>query len=291
MSRSLFARALSRAALLLIPALALGACSSASHSESVSADAASVTAAGDDALAALQASGVLRIATEGTYAPFTYHDPATNALTGYDVEVISAVADKLGVTPEFSEVKWDAIFAGLEAKRYDLVANQVAVNEERLAQYDLTDTYTTSIPVGVVAENNTSITSIDTVAGLKAAHSATSNWAQTSKEAGAQIEAIDSFTEAIVAIRDGRVDYTINDNLAVLDYLKSTSTPGVKIAFELPDRAASQAFALRKNSGLLDAINEALEELRAEGTLAAISEKYFGTDVSAPRENSSQSAK
>lgn len=291
MSHSLISRALSASALVLVPALALGACSSASTGESATTGAESAASTSEDALAALQESGVLKVGTEGTYAPFTYHDTETNELTGYDIEVITAVADKLGVTPEFTEVKWDAIFAGLEAGRYDLIANQVTVNEERLAQYDLSDTYTTSIPVGVVAEDTTSISSIEDVVGNTAAHSATSNWAQISKDAGANVEVVDGFTEAITAIRDGRVDYTINDNLAVLDYLKTTEDPGVKIAFELPEQAVAQAFALRKDSGLVDAINEALDELRAEGTLAKISEKYFGEDVTAPLADSAQSAK
>ncbi|MDY4491824.1 transporter substrate-binding domain-containing protein [Schaalia hyovaginalis] len=290
MPSSLLARALSASALALIPVLALGACSSAPTTDSGSAGTAS-SAAADDALAALRKSGVLKIGTEGTYAPFTYHDPATNELTGYDVEVISALADKLGVTPEFAEVKWDAIFAGLEAGRYDLIANQVSVNDERLARYDLSNTYASSSPVALVAEDDTSITSIEDVAGRRAAHSATSNWTRISKDAGARLEPVDGFTEAITAIRDGRVDYTINDGLAVLDYLKSTEDPGVKIAFELPEQAVAQAFALRKDSGLLDAINRALDELRAEGTLQAISEKYFGVDVSAPLDDSAQSAK
>lgn len=291
MSHSLISRALSASALVLVPALALGACSSASTGESATTGAESAASTSEDALAALQESGVLKVGTEGTYAPFTYHDTETNELTGYDIEVITAVADKLGVTPEFTEVKWDAIFAGLEAGRYDLIANQVTVNEERLAQYDLSDTYTTSIPVGVVAEDTTSISSIEDVVGNTAAHSATSNWAQISKDAGANVEVVDGFTEAITAIRDGRVDYTINDNLAVLDYLKTTEDPGVKIAFELPEQAVAQAFALRKDSGLVDAINEALDELRDEGTLQAISEKYFGEDVTAPLADSAQSAK
>lgn len=286
MSRSALSRLISASALVLVPTLALGACSSTDSATPAHSEASQ----GSDSLEALKESGVLAVGTEGTYAPFNYHDPATNELTGYDVEVITAVADKLGVTPEFSEVKWDAIFAGLESERYDLIAAQVTVNEERLAKYALTDTYTTSIPVGVIAEGTTGITSIGDVAGKTAAHSATSNWAQLSKDAGAKVEVVDGFTEAISAIRDGRVDYTINDNLAVLDYLKTSADPGVKVAFEVPEKAVAQAFALRKDSGLVDAINAALAELRADGTLTRISEKYFGEDVSAPLAEDSPSS-
>ena len=74
---------------------------------------------------------VLRVATEGTYAPFSFHDPENNELTGYDVEVAQAVGDELGMEVEFTETQFDAIFAGLEADRYDVIANQIGINPER----------------------------------------------------------------------------------------------------------------------------------------------------------------
>ena len=232
------------------------------------------------ALAELQASGVLKVGTEGTYSPFTFHDPATNELTGYDVEVITAVANKLGVEPEFSETKWDAIFAGLEAKRYDLVANEVSINPDRQARYDLTDPYSVSYPVVVVKEDNADITSLEAVAGKTTAQSATSNWAEFARQAGATVEPVDGFAEAVAAVRDGRVDATFNDNLAALEFFKATGDTSVKIGFEVPAEKVSQAFALRKDSGLLEPINAALAELAADGTLAGIGEKYFGSDIS-----------
>ena len=72
----------------------------------------------------IKASGVLRVGTEGVYSPFSYHDPATGQLVGYDVDVARAAADKLGVKVEFVETPWDSIFAALEANRFDVVANE-----------------------------------------------------------------------------------------------------------------------------------------------------------------------
>ncbi|MGO3795772.1 MAG: transporter substrate-binding domain-containing protein [Pauljensenia sp.] len=267
---------------LVLTAAALTACSGSpaeSGDQSGSAGASSQSA-GADALADLRASGVLRVGTEGTYSPFTYHDTSSGDLTGYDVEVVTAVAGKLGVTPEFSEVKWDAIFAGLEAGRYDIIANEVTVNDERTAKYDLSEPYSVSIPVAVVRSEDSSVTSLEDVTGKTSAQSATSNWAELATDSGATVVPVDGFTEAVSALKDGRVDLTFNDNLAVLGYLAQTSDSSVKVAFELPDQAVSQAFALRKDSGLLDAINGALDELRADGTLASLGEKYFGTDIS-----------
>jgi cystine transport system substrate-binding protein len=236
------------------------------------------TASGDSALAAVQESGVLRVGTEGTYAPFTFHDASDDELTGYDVEVITAVAENLGVEPEFSETTWDSIFAGLEAGRYDVIANQVSITEERTAKYDFSEPYTVSTGVAVVPADSTDITSIEDVAGLTTAQSATSNWTQVATEAGATVESVEGFTQAIALLKQGRIDLTFNDNLAVLDYLKSSGDTEVKIAFETDD-VVEQGFPVLKGSDLAPAIDEALEELRADGTLAEISEKWFGQDV------------
>lgn len=251
----------------------LAACSGGSPSGE------STTTAGEDVLAQIQESGVLKVGTEGTYSPFTFHDPQTNDLTGYDVEVVTAVAEQLGVEPEFSETQFDAIFAGLEAGRYDVIANQVTINEERQSRYDLSDPYTVSTGVVVTRTDDTEITSIEDVEGRTAAQSATSNWHTLATEAGAQVETVEGLTQSLALLKQGRIDLTFNDNLAVLDYLKTTGDTDVKIAFEV-DEGGEQALAMRKDSGLLDAINGALEELRANGTLTEISEKWFGQDVS-----------
>ncbi len=265
---------------ILAASLGLAACSGGGTDAGSSVSPAASGTATNAALADLQKSGVLRVGTEGTYSPFTFHDPATNELTGYDIEVITAVAGKLGVKPEFSETKWDAIFAGLEAKRYDVIANEVSINDERRAKYDLTDSYSVSYPVAIVKSDNTDITSIDSLKGRTAAQTATSNWGQFATDAGATLEPVEGFTEAVAAVKDGRVDLTVNDNLAALEYFASTKDTDVKIGFEEPDQKVVQAFALRKDSGLVEPINDALAELSADGTLASIGQKWFGEDIS-----------
>jgi len=269
----------------------LAACSSGGDTADQSASGAGTTSSteGNDALAQLQSSGVLRVGTEGTYAPFTYHDSASGDLTGYDIDVVTAVADKLGVTPEFSEVKWDAIFAGLEAQRFDIIANQVTINPERVQKYDVSDPYTESVPVVLVRADDTSISSLADVAGKTSAQSATSNWAELAADSGATVEPVDGLTEAVAALKDGRVDLTFNDNLAALNYLSTTGDTSVRIAFDLPDQVVRQALVLRQDSGLLDAVNQALEELRADGTLAELGQKYFGQDVSGSGADATQS--
>ena len=225
-------------------------------------------------------SGVLRIGTEGTYTPFSYRDQATNELTGYDVEVITAVAEKLDVRPEFVQAPFDALFASLVSDRFDLVANQVTRNPEREGLYALSQGYTFSDGVIITRADDTSITSLADLRGRTTAQSSTSNWSDVAKEAGAEVQGVEGFTQAVTLVKQGRVDATVNDNLAALEYFKTTNDTAVKVAGETGD-PSEQVFAMRKDdTELRDAVDGALVELRAEGRLTAISQKYFGEDVS-----------
>ena len=224
---------------------------------------------------------VLRVATEGTYAPFSFHDPEDNELTGYDVEVAQAVGDELGMEVEFSETQFDAIFAGLEADRYDVIANQIGVNPEREEKYLFSTPYTYSNGVVITRADDDSVSSLADINGKTSAQSTTSNFAEVATGAGATIEAVEGFTQAITLLKQSRVDVTVNDSLAFLEYQKTTGDQDVKVAAEIDDQSRS-AFAFRKDSADLQSrVDEALETLRADGTLAEISEKYFGEDVSA----------
>ena len=228
----------------------------------------------------IKSDGVISFGTEGTYSPFSYHDPKTKKLTGYDVEVSRAVAKKLGVKAKFVETNFDSIFAGLTADRYDAVGNQVTITPERQKLYSFSEPYTVSTGVIIVKANNTSITSLADLKGKTTAQSATTTFAKLAKDAGAKVQAVEGFAQEIALVKQGRVDAVINDKLAALQYLATTGDTGVKISGTAGDKT-EQAFALRKkDSAVAKAINKALDELRADGTLAKISAKYFKEDVS-----------
>jgi cystine transport system substrate-binding protein len=110
--------------------------------------------------------------------------------------------------------------------------------------------------------------------------SLTSHWYELAQESGAQVEAVEGWAQAVALLQQGRVDATINDNLTFLDYETTNGPTGLKIAAETDDPAYN-AFAFTKDkSALVEAVDGALAELREEGVLAEISEKYFGADVS-----------
>jgi len=237
------------------------------------------SAASASELQQVKDANVLRVGTEGTYSPFSFHDPKTSKLVGYDIEVIAAVAHKLGVKVEYVETPWGAIFAGLTSKRFDIVANQVTKTGERAGLYGLSNTYTFSEGVIATRATDSSISSLADLKGKKSAQSLTSNWAAVAKDAGATVESVEGFTQAVTLLKQERVDATVNDSLAVLDYQKSTGDNAIKIATTTGDKS-EQVIATRKGSDLVAAINAALSNLGKDGTLKKISEKYFATDVS-----------
>jgi len=230
-------------------------------------------------LDAIKAAGTLKIGTEGTYAPFTYHD-TSGKLVGFDVEIGEQIAKRLGVKPEFLEGKWDGLIAGLGAERYDTVINQVGITEERKARFDFSDPYIASKAALIVREDNTEIKGFADLAGKKAAQSLTSNYAKIAEEAGAALVGTDGFDQSVALVAQGRADATINDNLSFLDFKKKQPDAPVKIVATQDEASYSGIIVRKGDPELVAAINQALKDIKADGTYDTIAKKYFGQDVS-----------
>ncbi|OJV84640.1 MAG: hypothetical protein BGO37_13925 [Cellulomonas sp. 73-92] len=272
-------RLLVSAALAAGAALVLAACAGGAAGVAPTA-AATTTTGADQSLARVQAAGVLVVGTEGTYRPFSYHADGSGDLTGYDVEVARAVGKQLGVDVRFEETQWDAIFAGLEASRFDMIANQVSITPKRQQTYLFSSPYTVSTGVIVVRDDEDSITSFASLAGKTTAQSLTSNWYSLAQSSGANVQGVEGWAQAVALLQQKRVDATINDKLTFLDYKKQTGAAGLKIAAQTDEKSLS-AFAFRKSdTSLTDAVDQALNALAADGTLARISTEFFGEDVS-----------
>jgi cystine transport system substrate-binding protein len=230
-------------------------------------------------LETVKIQGKISIGTEGTYAPFTFHDK-DGKLTGFDVEIAQEVAKRIGVKAEFVETKWDGIFAGLDAKRFDMIVNEVGIKPERQAKYDFSDPYITSRAVLIVAKDNNSITKFEDLKGKKAAQSLTSNYADIAKTNGAEIVNSEGFNQSVDLLLAKRADATLNDSLSFYDLLKQKPDVAVKIAAQ-QSNAASSGIMFRKDSKeLVAAVNKALADMKADGTYETISKKWFGVDVS-----------
>ncbi len=234
-----------------------------------------------DLLTDIKDRGKIIFAMEGQWAPWTYHDES-GKLVGYDTEVGKAIADKLGVEAEFIEGEWDGLFAGLDGKRYDAVINGVEITDERAEKYDFTVPYAYIKTALVVKENNDSIKGFDDLKGKKTSNSLGSTYAEIARGYGADVLNVDTLSETIDMVLSGRVDATLNAEVSFYDYLSEHPDAKIKIV-ALTDDASMVSIPLRKGeetAALKKAIDDAIVELAADGTLTALSEKYFGSDIS-----------
>ena len=262
--------------------LTLAGCSSNSGSSAAASGAASSAAStgAADQLASIQANGKLVVALEGAWQPWSYHDES-DTLVGYDVEVSRAIAEKLGVEPEYVESDWDSLFAGLDAGRYDMVCNGVEVTEERAKTYAFTTPYGYIHTALAVRKDNEDIHTFEDLKGKTTANSLASTYMELAESYGATVQGIDTLEETIQLLTAGRIDATLNADVSFYDYLNVHPDADFKLVAQTAEASHVAIPVLKsEDTAYLDALNTAIEELRADGTLKTLSEKYFGQDIS-----------
>ena len=231
-------------------------------------------------LDSIQKSGKLVVALEGAWQPWSYHD-SSDTLVGYDVEVSRAIAEKLGVEPEYVESDWDSLFAGLDAGRYDMVCNGVEVTEERAKTYAFTTPYGYIHTALAVRKDNEDIHSFEDLKGKTTANSLASTYMELAESYGATVQGIDTLEETIQLLTAGRIDATLNADVSFYDYLNVHPEADFKLVAQTAEASHVAIPVLKsEDTAYLDALNTAIEELRADGTLKTLSEKYFGQDIS-----------
>ena len=223
--------------------------------------------------------GVLTVATEGTYAPFTFYNDK-NELVGYDVDIARAVAQKLNLKVEFLTAPWDAMLAAFDAGKADVVFNQVSITDERKKKYDYSVPYMVSYSAIVVHKDNNDIKSFADLKGKRSVHSVNSMWIPTVEKYGAKLVVADSLSDQINLIITKRADDTIDDAVMFYDYIKQHPNAPIKIIEAGDEPMYTAAIVKKGNKELLNKINIALNELSKEGVLSEISLKYFGKDIS-----------
>ena len=239
-------------------------------------------AGAEDLLSRIQEKGEIVIATEGTWAPWTYHDEDDN-LVGFDVEVAAKIAEKLGVKATFVECAWDSIFAGIDAERYDIAANGIEVTDERSEKYDFSTPYGYIRTALIVRSDNEEIAAFEDLAGKNTANSIASTYMTLAESYGATAIGVDTLDQTLEMVLTGRADATLNAEVSFYDYMNVHPEAELKVV-ALTEEASLVSIPVRKgedSATLLEAINQAIAELTESGELAEISVKYFGTDITA----------
>ncbi|MBU9858342.1 cystine ABC transporter substrate-binding protein [Rahnella bonaserana] len=224
--------------------------------------------------------GTLIVGLEGTYPPFSFQGE-DGKLTGFEVEFADALAQHMGVKAKLQPTKWDGMLASLESKRIDVVINQVTISPERQKKYDFSTPYTVSGIQALVKKGaESSITKPEDLKGKKVGVGLGTNYEQwlRANVPGVDVRTYDDDPTKYQDLRVGRINAILVDRLAALDLVKKTGdTLAVAGA---PFSRQESGVAIRKdNPELLAAINKAIAEMQKDGSLAKISQKWFGADV------------
>lgn len=265
------------AAAVSAAALALTACggsastasSAAASSVAASSEAASTSAA---ELTTVEA-GKLTMATNATFPPYEMTTDA-GTIEGIDVDTAQAIAEKLGLELQIDDMDFDAALLSVQQGKADIAMAGITVTDERMAVMSFSDSYATGIQSVIVPEGS-DIASVDDLAGKKiGTQRGTTGYLYCSDDFGEDaVVAYDSGLTAVQALNNGQVDAVVIDNEPAKAYVESN--PGLKI---LDTSYAEEDYAIgmnKSNTALLDAVNAALEELKADGTLQAIVDKYI----------------
>lgn len=237
-------------------------------------------AASQESTAMTAKEGVLVMATNAAFPPYEYKEG--DSFAGIDVEIATKIAEKLGLTLEIQDVEFGSIIGGVQSGKFDMGVAGMTVNEERLQSVNFTDSYATGVQVVIVNEGS-AIASLD---DLKADGSMKYGVQQDTTgdiyssysvdEGGFGEENVIRYktgADAVQALKSGKVDAVIIDNEPAKSFVAANE--GLKI---LDTEYAVEDYAIciaKENTALLDAVNEALAELKADGTLQQIINKYI----------------
>ena len=269
--------------------LSLAACgstaSSAASSEAASPEAASSDAASSEAASSEAASetetaelstvepGKLIMSTNAAFPPYEMTTDS-GEFEGIDIETAQAIADKLGLELQIDDMDFDAALLAVQQGKADMVMAGVTVTDERQNVMDFTDSYATGIQ-SIIVKEDSDIASVDDLAGKKiGTQRGTTGYLYCSDDFGDEnVVAYDNGLTAVQMLNNGQVDCVVIDNAPAKEFI--AANPGLKL---LDTAYVEESYAIgvgKGNTELKDAISTALEELKADGTLQAIVDKYI----------------
>ena len=215
------------------------------------------------------------MATNATFPPYEMTTDA-GTIEGIDVDTAQAIAEKLGLELQIDDMDFDAALLSVQQGKADIVMAGVTVTDERKAVMDFSDSYATGIQ-SIIVPNDSDIASPDDLAGKKiGTQRGTTGYIYCSDDFGDEnVVAYDDGLTAVQALNNGQVDAVVIDNAPAQEFV--AANPGLKV-LDTSYAEEDYAIGMAKGSALEDAVNKALEELKADGTLQAIVDKYINAN-------------
>ena len=259
--------------------LSLAACGGSASTETVSSEAASSEAVSTEEAASADAAAVTTVnagkLTMSTNAAFPPYEMTTDAgdFEGIDIEVAGAIAKKLGLELQVDDMDFDAALLAAQNGKSDMVMAGVTVTDERLKVMDFSDTYAEGIQSIIVPEGSDIATADDLSGKAIGTQRGTTGYLYCTDDFGEEnVIAYDDGLTAVQALNNGQVDAVVIDNAPAKEYV--AANPGLKV-LDTSYAEEDYAIGMAKGSSLEAAVNAALEELKADGTLQAIVDKYI----------------
>lgn len=252
---------------------------SAEASVAATPDAAPVAASGEEPAASGEltttTAGTLTMATNAYFPPYEYYEG--EEIVGIDADIAKAIADKLGLELKIEDMEFDSIITAVSTGKADLGLAGMTVTEDRLKNINFSNSYATGVQSVIVAEDS-DIATLDDLAGkLIGVQLATTGDIYATDDFGEEnVEQYNKGNDAVMALLSGKIDAVIIDNEPAKSYVAANE--GLKILdteYAVEEYAACIA---KENTALLDAVNAALEELKADGTLQSIVDKYISAE-------------
>ncbi|OPJ65005.1 cystine-binding periplasmic protein precursor [Clostridium oryzae] len=231
------------------------------------------------ALDKIKASKVMTIGMEDTYAPMEFKD-SSNKLVGFDIDMANAIAKKMGVKVKWVSISWDGIFAALASKRFDVIQSTVSITDERKKTMIFSDPYITGGNAIFVKKGSTGIQSSDDLKGkvIGVQAGTTAEEVMTKLGTAKSIKKYTGMTEAFLDLYNGRVNAVVADPMVGRYYAAKQPNKFEAVKSNLNEEPIGVAFR-KSDKSLRDAYNNAIKELKKDGTLSKISEKWFGEDI------------
>jgi ABC-type amino acid transport/signal transduction systems, periplasmic component/domain len=249
---------------------------SASESKSTSS---SNTNSKENSLDRVKKAGKIVIGIDDTYPPMEFRDK-DNKLVGYDIDMANEIAKKLGVKVEFVPTAWDGIFMALQSKKFDVIHSTVSITDERKKTMMFTQPYIFGGNAIFVKADNTTVNSQDDFKGkVIGCQIGTTAQDVLSKMSGMkEVKKYNGMTEAFLDLKNGRIEAVVSDPQVGDYYIASQKDKFKKIKSLLNEEPIGVAFR-KDDTDLRDGYQKAMDDLKKDGTLSKLSQKWFGHDI------------